>query len=130
MRLQRARQSKKLIFEILIFETTLFVLRFANETLEACKVIDYEYNICNAMLNQYHVAYKSDGDLMLGGLFPVHLEQACSMLEDMGTIQRLEAMPYAVQQVNEKNMFKVLFKLYIVLFCIVLLKCYGFYLKQ
>lgn len=46
--------------------------------------------------------YESEGDVMLGGLFPVHAtrnDSSCAALQEFG-IQQMEAMVFAVESVN------------------------------
>nr|XP_026690611.1 metabotropic glutamate receptor 3-like isoform X2 [Ciona intestinalis] len=52
------------------------------------------------LFHRYHEVYSMEGDIMLAGLFPIHQNEGCLDLEDMGSIQRMEAMAYAVQKVN------------------------------
>lgn len=46
-----------------------------------------------------HDMYSRQGDLMLGGLFPLH-EEGCETLRELDTLHRLEAMVYAIELVN------------------------------
>src|SRR5687767_5807324 len=48
----------------------------------------------------------NDGDLMLGGLFPVHemgTEKDCSELINERGVQRVEAMLWAIDRINADN---------------------------
>lgn len=67
---------------------------------ESCSIINNPSNACLAIPNGFNISYSQEGDIVLGGLLPVHMGIACSTLEDMGTIQRLEAVAFAVNDVN------------------------------
>ena len=43
--------------------------------------------------------YTRRGDLMLGGLFPLH-DEDCKSLRELETLHRLEAMVYAIEMIN------------------------------
>lgn len=69
---------------------------------------------CDGIFRRYHEQYVMDGDIMLAGLFPIHLGTGCLVLEEMGSIQRMEAMAYAVKKVNSWPGFikvKLMYKL-------------------
>ena len=49
--------------------------------------------------------YKLDGDIMIGGVFPLHQSGPngtfCGKLRELGVLQRAEAMAFYIQQVNK-----------------------------
>lgn len=49
-----------------------------------------------------YTVYEESGDYIIGGLFPVHYEN-CILLREMETLHRLEAMAYAVRQINTRR---------------------------
>ena len=49
--------------------------------------------------------YKLDGDIMIGGVFPLHQSGPnstfCGKLRELGVVQRAEAMAFDIQQANK-----------------------------
>ncbi|XP_033635036.1 metabotropic glutamate receptor 2-like [Asterias rubens] len=60
---------------------------------KSCSTVDAQ-----AFSSNYNV-YEESGDYIIGGLLPVHYEN-CFSLRELETLHRLEAMAYAVRQVN------------------------------
>ena len=54
-----------------------------------------------SIYSNYRV-YEESGDYIIGGLFPVHYEN-CLSLREMETLHRLEAMAFAIRQINERK---------------------------
>ena len=46
--------------------------------------------------------YEETGDYIIGGLMPVY-EEGCSILRELETLHRLEAMAYAVRRINARS---------------------------
>jgi len=75
---------------------------------DACLDVHHSIRKCDKRLERYSEEYSKQGDIILAGLFPVHYGEGCLDLEEMGSIQRMEAMAYAVQRVNSwKGFMKV-----------------------
>ncbi|XP_067129617.1 metabotropic glutamate receptor 3-like isoform X2 [Centruroides vittatus] len=78
------------------------------ETLiSVCLFLEFVPKI-DAKSKSYHL--KLNGDLILGGLFPMHEagigtdpDRACGKIKEEKGIQRMEAMLYALDQINEDN---------------------------
>lgn len=51
--------------------------------------------------------YESDGDVNIGGLFPLHQPgqngSYCGSLRELGVLQRAEAMAFYIDQINQDN---------------------------
>ncbi|XP_070568438.1 metabotropic glutamate receptor 3-like [Ptychodera flava] len=52
------------------------------------------------------VKYSMPGDLIIGGLFPLHDysdQRQCTSLRDLGTLLRVESMVYAIEEINNNT---------------------------
>ncbi|XP_072017195.1 metabotropic glutamate receptor 3-like [Amphiura filiformis] len=76
------------------FITILLVL---SDGVPVCKCHSYENHLSN-------VSYIKEGDINLGGLFPLRLynfyTQTCGNLRELGSLKRVEAMVYAIDRIN------------------------------
>ncbi|XP_077977726.1 metabotropic glutamate receptor 2-like [Glandiceps talaboti] len=66
----------------------------------------------STLLNAVHypnldgVKYTAPGDKIIGGLFPLHDyndRRECKSLRDLGTLLRVEAMVYAIKEINRRS---------------------------
>lgn len=62
------------------------------------------FNVSGDHVEYSDVTYRKEGDLILGGLFPIHETGPsglrCSKLREMETLHRLEAMAFAIEEIN------------------------------
>ncbi|XP_071956075.1 metabotropic glutamate receptor 3-like [Antedon mediterranea] len=53
--------------------------------------------------------YTKQGDIILGGLFPLHLYDettgTCGQIRELNSLKRVEAMVYTINKINEDNIF-------------------------
>ncbi|XP_072018081.1 metabotropic glutamate receptor 2-like [Amphiura filiformis] len=73
-------------------------------------VLLFDVHLCHSHSYEDHisdVSYTKEGDINLGALIPLHLydssSQSCGVLRDLGSLKRVEAMVYAIDQINSDS---------------------------
>ncbi|XP_054753127.2 metabotropic glutamate receptor 2-like [Lytechinus pictus] len=65
------------------------------------------FNVSGDHVKHSDITYRKDGDLIIGGLFPVHETgpsgQRCGQLRETETLHRLEAMAWAINDFNNRS---------------------------
>lgn len=61
-----------------------------------------------ASTTEPEIVYKRNGDILLGGLFPLHIydesNRYCSTIRDLSSLKNLEGMVYAIDDINKKGL--------------------------
>ena len=95
---------KPLFVSLSVFTVNALFVLLANCDLSSDSRDGRDGRLIRHTSNHNHAVVKLDGDLIFGGLFPMHdsgdEQSLCGAIKEEKGIQRLEAMLYAIDMIN------------------------------